>query len=162
MVKCGVQGPMRSRKCVWVWNKLFHKWGRVQGMEPNDPQGHSHFGNCTHVKESWMFKALVGKVNKHQIGPPRYHWKKVLKCKCLKCLCIIHLDLICMSYDQKKGQEPNWEFDFQPQIPLKQGLNDFWLGRVIHHWKYLFGYNIVPLHDPKKNLIWERYKRPKF
>jgi len=25
----------------------FHKWGKVQGMEPNDPQMHSHFGNRT-------------------------------------------------------------------------------------------------------------------
>jgi hypothetical protein len=29
--------------------------------------------------------------------------KKVLKRRCLKCLCIVHLDLICMSYDKKKG-----------------------------------------------------------
>jgi hypothetical protein len=24
--------------------------------------------------------------------------------------------MICMSYDQKKGWESNWKFDFQPQI----------------------------------------------
>jgi hypothetical protein len=33
--------------------------------------------------------------------------KKVLKFKCLKCPHIVHLDLICISYDQKKGQESN-------------------------------------------------------
>jgi len=27
-----------------------HKWGRVQGMKPNDSQMHSHFGNCTHAR----------------------------------------------------------------------------------------------------------------
>ncbi len=58
-----------------------------------------------------MFRALVGKVNKHQIGPQDII-KKFLKRRCLKCLCIVHLDLICMNYDQKKGQELNWEFDF--------------------------------------------------
>jgi hypothetical protein len=25
------------------------KWGRVQGMKPNDSQVHSHFGLCIHV-----------------------------------------------------------------------------------------------------------------
>ncbi len=30
--------------------------------------------------------------------------RKVLKRRCLKFLHIVHLDLICMSYDQKKGQ----------------------------------------------------------
>jgi hypothetical protein len=49
-----------------------------------------------------MFKTLVEKANKHQIGPLGHHWK-VLKCKCLKCPHIVHLDLICMNYDQKKG-----------------------------------------------------------
>jgi hypothetical protein len=24
---------------------------------------------------------------------------------------IVHIDLICMSYAQKKGHESNWEFD---------------------------------------------------
>jgi hypothetical protein len=28
----------------------FHKWGRVQEMEPNDSQVHSHFGSCTCVR----------------------------------------------------------------------------------------------------------------
>ncbi len=27
----------------------FHKWGKVQGMEPNGFQMHSHFGSCTCV-----------------------------------------------------------------------------------------------------------------
>jgi len=27
------------------------------------------------VQESRMFKVLVEKANRHQIGPPRYHWK---------------------------------------------------------------------------------------
>ncbi len=40
--------------------------------------------------------------------------KKVLKCKCLKFPRIVHLCLIQVSYDQKKGHESNWEFDFRP------------------------------------------------
>jgi hypothetical protein len=49
---------------------------------------------------------------------------KVFKFRCLKCSRIAHLDLICMSYDQKKGWKSNWEFDSRPQIPLEQGSND--------------------------------------
>jgi hypothetical protein len=32
----------------------------------------------------------------------------------LKVPLIVHLDLIHMSYDQKKAWESNWEFDSQP------------------------------------------------
>jgi hypothetical protein len=72
------------------------------------------------MRKFQIFKALVEKPNKHQIGPIGYH-RKVPKCRCLKCSHIVHLDLKCMNYDQKKGQESNWEFGSQPQIPLEQG-----------------------------------------
>jgi hypothetical protein len=64
------------------------------------------------MRELRMFRALVGKANKHQIGPEDTI-RKVLKCRCLKCLCIVRLDLIYMSYDQKKGgnQIPNLTLD---------------------------------------------------
>jgi hypothetical protein len=42
-----------------------------------------------------------------------------------------------MSYDQKKGQESNWEFDSQPQIPRKKGPHEVQLGRAIHQWRDL-------------------------
>jgi hypothetical protein len=72
-------------------------------MKPNDSQVHSHFGRYTHVKVT-MFRALVKKTNKHQLGP-HDTIKNFLKCKCLKFPCIVHLDMICMSYDiKKKGQ----------------------------------------------------------
>jgi hypothetical protein len=44
--------------------------------------------------------------------PPQDTIGKVLKRRCLKCYRIIHLVLICMSYDQKKGRGSNWEFDY--------------------------------------------------
>jgi len=64
----------------------------------------------TRVQESLMFRTLVGKAKKIKLGP-QYTIRKVLKHRCMKCLCIIHLNLICMNYDQKKGWESNWEFD---------------------------------------------------
>jgi hypothetical protein len=97
-----------------------------------------------------MFKTLVEKVNKHQIGPLGHHWK-VLKWKCPKCPQTFHLNLKCMSYDQKKCWESNWKLDSQPQIPLEQGSNHFQLEHVIHCWKDLFeGYNILPFHAKKR------------
>ncbi len=69
----------------------------------DDSEVHSHFGNYTRAKLR-MFIALVGKANNHQIGPMETI-KNVLKCRCLKCPCIVHLDVIGMSYDQKKRQE---------------------------------------------------------
>jgi hypothetical protein len=48
-------------------------------------------------------------------GKQAPNWaKKVLKRRCLKWPHIVHLYLICMSYDQKKGRESNWEFDSRP------------------------------------------------
>jgi hypothetical protein len=73
--------------------------------------------------------------------------RKVLKRRCLKCPCIVHLDLICMSYDKKKGQKSNWKFDSSPQTPWKQGSTELWLSCAIHHWKDIFeGYKILPSH----------------
>ncbi len=51
-----------------------------------------------------MFKALIEKVNKHHMRPLKYHWK-TLEMKMLKCPYSVHLNLKCISYDQKKGQE---------------------------------------------------------
>ncbi len=79
--------------------------------------------------------------------------RKVLKHRCLKRPCIVHVDLICMSHDQKKGQEweSNWEFDSWPQTPWKQGSNEFQLGHVIHYWKDIFeDYKILPWNFEKR------------
>ncbi len=52
----------------------------------------------TLVWESQIFRTLVGKENKHQIGA-QDTIRKVLKRKCLKCPRIIHFDLIYISYE---------------------------------------------------------------
>ncbi len=57
-----------------------------------------------------MFRALVEKANKHQIVTLGYHWKG-FEIYMIKCPHIVHLDLKCMGYDQKKNQEPNSQFD---------------------------------------------------
>jgi hypothetical protein len=63
------------------------------------------------MRKLQMFRALVEKTNKHQLGP-HDTIKNLLKQKCLKFPCIVHLYMICMSYDiKKKRWESNWEFD---------------------------------------------------
>jgi len=93
------------------------------------PLWESHSWRCCECSESCLEKQTSTKLGSHDTI------RKALKRKCLKCSCIVHLDLICMSYDQKKGWESNWEFDFRPQTFWKQGSNEFWLGRDIHRWK---------------------------
>jgi hypothetical protein len=41
-VEC--KGPW-GQKNVFRYEIHFHKWGKMQGMEPNDSQVHSHFGS---------------------------------------------------------------------------------------------------------------------
>jgi hypothetical protein len=106
--------------------------------------------------ESWL------EMQKNTNLSPQNTIRKVMKRRCLKCPHIVHLNLICMGYDQKKGRKSNWKFDFLPQTLRKQGSNELWLGRVIQCWKDLFeGYKILTLHF-QKNLIWKIYKHPKF
>jgi hypothetical protein len=64
---------MSPRKCVWG-ETHFHKWGKVQGMNPMTPK-------CTPLKitfmwESQMLKTLVGKANMHQIGILKHYLER--------------------------------------------------------------------------------------
>jgi len=53
-------------------------------------------------------------------GQNTLHWgvlsviERVLKCRCLKCPRIGHLDICNPSYGQKKGRESKWQFDSRP------------------------------------------------
>ncbi len=57
--KCGMQRPMKQDN-VFRCETHFQKWGRVQGMEPNDFQMTPTL-KVALVWESRMFKTLVGK-----------------------------------------------------------------------------------------------------
>jgi len=63
VTKCEVQGPIRLKMCLGV--KHSHKWGRMQGMKPNDSQVHSHFKSCIDAKAvnlhsfGWTCKILI-------------------------------------------------------------------------------------------------------
>ncbi len=67
-----------------------------------------------------------------------------MELKCLKWVHMTHLDTSNTSYDQKKGQESNCQFDSQP---LKVGNHPDFLAckwSEIYHWKYLNkGYTLL-------------------
>jgi hypothetical protein len=66
----------------------------------------------------------------------------LLKHRCLNPY-MTHLDTSNTSYDQKKGRESNWQFDFQP---LKVWNRPYFLTftwRATYHWKDIYeGYNV--------------------
>jgi hypothetical protein len=49
---------------------------------------------------------------------------KVLKCRCPKWPCMIHLDICSPSYGQKMGRESNWQFDSRPLKVRNRPLPD--------------------------------------
>jgi hypothetical protein len=102
---------------------------------------------------------LEGQTNT-KLGPQNTI-RKVLKHRWFKGPHIFHLNLICISYDQKKRWESNWEFDSQLQIPSQQGqMKSNWsmlytIGKIFAKVIRYFSLNF------KTYLIWERYERPK-
>jgi hypothetical protein len=146
-------GSWLSLECKSPWGQenllrcetCSHKWGRVQGMKPNDSQVPLwELHSCMSCKclKPWFERKTNIKLGLHDTI------KKILKLRCLKCPHIVHLDLIFMSYDQKKRCESNWEFDSWPQTPWKKGTNEHRLRCAIHGWKDFFeGYKTFPLNS---------------
>jgi hypothetical protein len=70
--------------------------------------------------------------------------ENLLKLRCLKWACMMHLDIWNTSYGQKKGRESNWQFDSRP---LKvENRPDFLACRwcATYHWEDLEeGYNFA-------------------
>ncbi len=83
--------------------------------ECEDENSHSRNGNLgVHLGSRNFRKRLQG--SKHlALGSSLYHWKDLLKCRCLKWACMTHLDICNTSYGKTKGRESNWQFDSQPQ-----------------------------------------------
>jgi hypothetical protein len=145
MIKCEVQVPMRPKVCLGV-KHILTSGGECKGWSPMTPKCTPTLGVAL-VWELWMFEALIRRQTSTKLGP-HDTIKFFLKCRCLRCPRIVHLDLNCMSYDQRKGRKSNWD---QPQIHWKQGSNEVQLERVIQHWKGIFeGYKVLPLHFQNK------------
>jgi len=87
-------------------------------------------------------------------GQNTSHWgvlgviEKILKCRCLKCPYIGHLDICSLSYGQKKGRESNCQFDSRPLKVGYRPLLDLRIESATRHWKdvdesYNFGLALV-------------------
>ncbi len=76
---------------------------KVWGNEPSHFQVNSHCGSWT---PKWTFESSKRDFR----GQNPSAWKllyiigKILKCRCLKWACIVHLDIWNTSYGQKKGR----------------------------------------------------------
>jgi len=90
-----------AKKMCLVVKHIFTNGGKCRGWSPMTPKCIPSLGVAL-MKEFQMFRTLVGK-EKNTNLIPQGTIRKILKCRCLKCPFIVHLDLICMSYDQKKG-----------------------------------------------------------
>jgi hypothetical protein len=114
---------------------------RMWGHESSHSQVNSH---CRSWSPKWTLK--FSKRNcKGQNPSPRkvpYIIGKLLKRRCLKWVCISHLDIWNTSYDQKKGRESNCQFDSQP-LKVKNRPNFLACRqRATYHWKFVNkGYN---------------------
>jgi len=69
-----------------------------------------HLCESCECLEPWLERKTNTKLGPHETI------RKVLKCRCLRCHHIIHLDLICKGYDQKKGWESNSQFDSRKSL----------------------------------------------
>jgi hypothetical protein len=83
-----------------------------------------------------------------------YIIENLLKCRCLKWVCIAHLDIWNTSYGQKKGRESNCQFDSRPK-KVKNRLDLLvYRWRATYHWKALDeGYNFSSDHISIRGLL---------
>jgi len=111
------------------------EWKKVEGTNLKLPSELSLW----ELKSQWTPKSLEGDCR----GQNSLDWKvpyiigNILEHRCLKLVCMTHLDTSNTSYGQKKSQESNWQFDSQP---LKVGNRlDFLVFRwcATYRWKSL-------------------------
>jgi hypothetical protein len=137
-----------SQKNVFDSETHFHKWGKAQEIKPNV--------KCTPILgvaliwEFWIFRTLVEKGKQALIWalkiPLEMSWRYIDTYNALN----LHLDLKCMSYDQKKSWESNWEFNSWPQILSKVGVKLTPIRVCNTPLKRSFeGYKILPSHASK-------------
>jgi hypothetical protein len=142
--------------CSWVKHTLTSGGGTVRAWTQWFP-----FWELKWCKSPKYLEPLLKKQTSTKLGLQNTIGK-VSKCTCLKCPCFDHLDLKCMNYDQKEGQESNWEFDSWPQIPLKQESNDLQWGKQYIVEKIFLGVISYYLFLLQTSFVWGRYGHPKF
>jgi hypothetical protein len=82
---------------------------------------------------------------------------KILKCRCLKCPRMSHLDICSISYGKKKGWESKWQFDSRPLKVENRPDPGVCRWSATHRWKaleerYMFSLNLIPIGGLTKEL----------
>jgi len=106
------------------------------------------WGKCevaTHTLENgtWESFGILENSKRDCRGQNTLHWSvfytvgKVLKFRCPKWPRMNHLDILNTSYCWKKGQEPNWQFDFRPLKVENRPDPGVFRWSVTHRWKAL-------------------------
>jgi len=105
-VKC--KGPWGQEVCLGV-KHTFTNGGKCKGWILMTPKCiftlELHLCRICECLEPWLERQTSTKLG------PQDNIKKFLKLRCLKCPYNVQLNLICMSYDQKKGwgqMKSNW------------------------------------------------------
>jgi hypothetical protein len=134
---------LRAKRKTWEPHHMLLGVQKVWGNEPSHSQVNSHVGSWS---PKWSPKSLECDCRGQNPSP----WKiiyiigKLLKRKCIKWACIIHLVIWNTSYGQKKGRESNWQFD---SWPLKVRNRPNFLAcrqRATYRWKdFEKGYNFA-------------------
>jgi hypothetical protein len=117
---------------VWGWSPTL---GKSEDLESSGTPECSEFDRRGQNTLHWGVLGVVG---------------KVLKCKCLNCPRIGHLDICSRSYGQKKGRESNWQFDSRPLKVKNRPPPDLRIENARCRWKdldevYNFGLNLVAI-----------------
>jgi len=119
-----------------------------------------HFCKSCKSLKSWLERQTSTKLG------PQDTIKKFLKHRFLRCPCIVHLNLICMSYDFKKRQESN-SHQIEILIPDHKSLEN--KGQMSFDWGVIYTFKKIFLrairYYPfilKIDLIWKIYEHPRF
>jgi len=126
-------------KITIVATLLWVKWEdetptpKVGDLESSGTPECLEFDSRAQNTSHWGFLSVIG---------------KVLKCTCLKCPRMGHLDICSPSYRQKKGRESNCQFDSRPLKVGNRPLPDLRTESATWSWKdleegYNFGSDLV-------------------
>jgi hypothetical protein len=91
------------------------------------------------LKSWWILEYLESNFKNRKLMDWRvsYTIRKILEFRCPKWGRMTHLDISNTSYDQKKGQESNWQFDSRP-LKVRNWSNFFMCRRrATYYWKAL-------------------------
>ncbi len=124
---------MRLRKCVWAWNTPLQMGKNAK----NDIQWLPIALWLWKLWESQMFRVMVEKVTKHQIGPPWYHWNFLevhplgtpkfgaKLWRAIRCFFSLVLQSLALKFGTLSGKRKKWLFFSSKLLALQSSTPKF-------------------------------------